>query len=269
MGLDIYLYRYEDREASDKLDALLDKLTDKALKQAGGDRDEYVRLSDEIYKKHGVTDGCGCDTPLKKCIEEPSKLHPEHLFKVGYFRSSYNHGGINYLMREHIKTDLGAIMGFADEYCFQPDWALSKQRALDAMAELRALDAKTKFRAIEIDVFNPFSAPPTVTNGAEAVAAAQPVIEDAMKPGKEHPFGNDFANSTGLFLLTSQPKCLAFVAACDDFMGRNTPKIFAIVEAKPGDVFGWSIQALEIVVETCDYVLASGETNKYFLHWSG
>ena len=31
----------------------------------------------------------------------------------------------------------------------------------------------------------------------------------------------------------------------------------------------WYVKALEIVVETCDYVLAKSDPECYFLHWSG
>ena len=43
----------------------------------------------------------GLDVTLYKgsqSMEQPSALHPDHLFQRGYFRSSYNESGINSLL---------------------------------------------------------------------------------------------------------------------------------------------------------------------------
>ncbi len=46
----------------------------------------------------------------------------------------------------------------------------------------------------------------------------------------------------------------------------NSNGVFVVYEV---DDLDWYLQALDIVVETCDYVLAQPDINKYVLHWSG
>jgi hypothetical protein len=40
-------------------------------------------------------------------------------------------------------------------------------------------------------------------------------------------------------------------------------------EAFSGNMKSWYQQALEVVVETCEWVLGQPDPSKYLLHWSG
>jgi hypothetical protein len=281
MGLDVYLYRLTKPQA--QIDAENEKWEvqstrifnriNKAAKAEGrkkltdAEQAEWKRLSRDSAAEFGRVIVERDDHwpqfnhPDETCIEMPSAKYPDNLFKIGYFRSSYNSGGINVILRENVGTSLSEIMGHDDEeYCFCPDWEASRERAVKALNRLRELDASTKFNAIEIDVFNPFAtAKPAVAHRAEAVAIAKAVVDENREP-------SDFMNGKGLFVLKSKPACIAYIAGTTS-MGM--PTVFGVYEAKPGDVFGWYVKAMEIVVETCDYVLGTGEANKHFLHWSG
>ena len=46
------------------------------------------------------------------------------------------------------------------------------------------------------------------------------------------------------------------------------PCVWAVYEDSDENM-RWYEQALEIVIETCDYVLAQGDAQKFWLHWSG
>ncbi len=281
MGLDIYLYHVTaprtqieaENERWDAEDSRILALVDTKAKAEGRtdkwndeDRAENKRLEAESAPLFGrVVRNPGdsyiiWDNQHERCIELDSTLYPDHLFKIGYFRSSYNSGGIHHILEDHLNTSLEDLMGRTND-----DWQAARERISGVLVKMRELDAATKYRAIEIDVFSPFHEA-TISNPAEAIAAAAKVIGEHPPRDPDSGFGNDFSSRDGLFLLDSKPQFIAFIA------GKNClhqPTVFGIVEAKPGDVFGWYIKALEIMVETCDWVLATGKTHEYVLHWSG
>lgn len=270
MGLDVYLYRYEDFASTRALENALQQKEEEIWNGLG----EYSKLTEE--QKEGARAACkkaaaelGVDEDgndgKKREIHINSALHPDHIFKVGYFRSSYNDGGIDRKLRAFANTSLAQIMGHDSEaYAFCPDWKAARERAQAALDTLRKLDAETQYEAVKIDPFSPFTPAPVIDDPAKAIAVASKVISE--HGGKAHPFGNDFSSRDGIFLLDSKPQCIAFIPGVG-FGG--SPVVWGITEAKPGQVFGWYVKAMEIVVGTCDYVIGTGEPEKHYLHWSG
>src|SRR5260370_33018765 len=106
MGLDVYLYRYSD---FDKFTALEEEREHghESIPYEDGKYDEYKARRDEWDREHGFEPGS--DDNLKghtrERIELDSKVHPAHLFKIGYLRSSYNGGGIKHVVRNLIGWD--------------------------------------------------------------------------------------------------------------------------------------------------------------------
>lgn len=284
MGLDIYLYHVTKPQAeidadNDKWQAETSRIYNEMKRKisAAGredftndDRAEWKRIEAESAATFGrVARKVGeayttYDHPNERRVEINSSLHPENIFKIGYFRSSYNDGGIDRKLRAFAGTSLGEIMGNSgDEYCFTPDWKASRERASAVLEKFRKLDSETTHQAFPIDIFSFSGKPEGAKDEAEAIAIAKKTIDPEAE--RRSPFGN-FSNSNGLFLLANPAKCVAFIAGTN-CLGR--PMVYGITEAKAGDVLGWYIQALEIVVETCDHVLSSGEPEKHCLHWSG
>lgn len=262
MGLDVYLYRYEDQAATAALEKSYETETE-PLWADGVSKSTRDKKLAAIQKRLGL-DGDGGD-PRKREIEIPSKHHPDHHFKIGYFRSSYNSGGIDRILREHLHTSLGDIMGYNDDdYCFLPDWKASRGRANAALADLRDMDKNTTHHAFEIDVFSIFGDSPTVSDAAEATKIAK------KEMGELGSFG-DWSSKQGLFMPRTKPQVVAFIPGMKELLGKKIPTVFAVTEAKPGEIYDWYVKALEIVVETCDYVLALPEPEhaKHWLHWSG
>src|SRR5438093_2983614 len=100
MGLDVYLYHVDDygkyKTATKKFQALSEAQWSK--------RGEYSSLTDEqkeaarkediaIATSLGLAED-GAYSGIVK-IEQDSRRYPEHMFKIGYLRSSYNSGGID------------------------------------------------------------------------------------------------------------------------------------------------------------------------------
>src|SRR6478736_5285205 len=113
MGLDVYLYRYEvpldvyaeRKAAAEKLD---EELAERIEREVGfpidsegkrdwkaatqEQKDAYFAKVEQLRAENGL-DTHGEPAGLCEKVEINSALHPEHMFKIGYFRSSYNEGG--------------------------------------------------------------------------------------------------------------------------------------------------------------------------------
>jgi hypothetical protein len=77
-------------------------------------------------------------------INIDSTTQPDHLFKIGYFRSSYNNAGINaYVNRLLCKPGLYHIFpeGNDDSGFFRPDWAGARARALEMAGAIEDISA--------------------------------------------------------------------------------------------------------------------------------
>lgn len=149
MGLDVYLYRHEDLEREKAIEAEFEERAEKwdaeNLPELYADwtaedkdrREEFrIVLAEELN-----TSTWGSPLNMSEGIEIPSKTDPGHLFKIGYWRSSYNSGGINNILRKMGLMDLYGIVPEAqgDAYHIQPDWAGVRDRALETLEGYEAM----------------------------------------------------------------------------------------------------------------------------------
>ncbi len=80
---------------------------------------------------------------------------------------------------------------------------------------------------------------------------------------------SSFSNYFGSFFLG---KSLAVAGAIGGVGFGNTPTIYLITKNDPTDEdsgLNWYVRALEIVIETIDYVLVQPDKEDYYFHWSG
>ena len=78
--------------------------------------------ADAVALKHGMTGRWGGHGSITEVCED-STIDPKHLFKLGYFRSSYNERGIERVMRNINLPGLHDIFGVkGEEYNVRPDW---------------------------------------------------------------------------------------------------------------------------------------------------
>lgn len=277
MGLDVYVYRCPDRESARFNEKEYEKATERIgatlrTKLFGssdwksipeGRWDEYWNLHKQecepFRQRFGMKeDGYSHSTDEK--IEQPSSKHPEHYFKIGYFRSSYNDGGFNAYARRLGVPDLNAIFANEDsEYEFVPDWAAARDRAAEALSLLRQKD-------FGFDVFdvapNLFAGPPTIMSEKQALD----LFKKQFDEWQVQPDGFDsYSNSEGHYMRKG---CTIHAAlpGMKDFIGRPTPCTYLVVKR---DEENWYAQALEVVIETCNYVLEQPDYANYYLHWSG
>lgn len=270
MGLDVYLYKIDDIEKKNRLLSLYDAKSDSTWSAAG----EFSQLTEDQRKAiRGELETFALSLGLSKDGEYPgaekveidSRLHPAHMFKIGYLRSSYNSAGLNKLMREKIGIDLGDIFSEDDapDYEFSPDWRACRDRAIDALERWRALTAKTGKSYIVVE-----TAYTTIRDWAkiDSPQAALSVFHQELSryQSGDGPDFSSYSNGDGEFYMKEPLKVAAIIPGRGTF---RTPCAYLIIEQSE-ETEQWYVQALEIVVEMCEYVLDQPDPEKYFLHWS-
>lgn len=287
MGLDIYLYEYTMSIAElEKLDEQREKISDNIWKEEGVsfsvDEEGEIAYNDLTSEQKDVIrdkikkEQAKLKNPddYRHHIEMPSAKHPEHLFKMGYFRSSYNNAGINTILSDRLDgRDLYWIFQTeGEEYHFIPDWEESLKRAKQLLKDFNEVLAAPggQCSVIEVDR-NPFL-PDHEADIAEKPADALRMYKEQLRPPVEGaPPGIDFSsysNRFGHFFTGDSPPKLRGLIFGKTMMFGERPACYAIVEY--GNGFDFYKEALEIVIETCEFVLEQAKEGKFFaLHWSG
>jgi len=260
MGLDIYLSRYNDFEKTQEIEKDQRKFDDKTWEDAG----EYDNLSseqkDEISKKisdHAISlglDKWGEDKESKETIELNHPDYPEHYFKIGYFRSSYNEGGIQRILRNLGLPTLDDVFDHvSDEYCFKPDWSLALTKC-ETLIESFKGKGNYRVQAVTGNMFRDS----TITSESQA-------LETFMKEIENHTNSDyNYGNANGDFSFHEPLKVLAMIPGKTNLFG-NRDCVYVVTESSNE----WYIQALEIVRDTCKYVLSQENIGQYYLRWSG
>lgn len=203
----------------------------------------------------------GLDVYLKKgesTIEEDSRKHPDHFFKLGYFRSSYNGSGFNSVMHTLGIPDLYAIFQAPEDGGrFTPDWeaCLARAKAARMAYNERTSSPGGKGRVSFISAEKGQGAVATTESGALEVYRDEAV--------KAH-FFDGYSNKQGHFWwkgLTIK----AAIPGSSRWGGAGVYLIWEPAETDEGDFYD---AAFEIVIETCEWVIATGNAGEYGLYWS-
>lgn len=264
MGLDVYLH---------------ETIADDAVVECGTCQGKKTKARDdgstyECYRCDGTgvakARGEG-DDKRTRCIEIDSKLYPEHYWKIGYFRSSYNESGFNRVVPARVGEggSIYEIMGHeGEEYEQAPDWAASKDRALAVRSRyleaLKRSEYEGKTTYIEEHRPNPFINPASCpASASDAMEGFLAQLERWKKEPKE-PGGDmfsEYANGFGHF-CRKPARVLAFI------QGQGCLYVVRLgSESAEEDYY---LKALDIIIETCEWVLAQpGDISRYLLHWSG
>lgn len=265
MGLDIYLYRYDDYKKTKELEDKYEEFSSKLWEEAG----EYGELSqekkDEISKKceefalsNGL-DKYGSDDKGKTSIEMEYEKDPKHYFRIGYFRSSYNSSGINRILKNFGLPELSDIFGRTeeDDYHFQPNWEESLVRCEKVLEDFKNVGP---YRVNHVSQ-NMFSQP-EIHSEKEALDI---FLEELGKHNDRKDDGERFnySNKHGEFNIAEPIKVLAMIPGTYRIFNQQ-PCVYVVTESDNQ----WYITALEIVIETIKYVLSKDDKENYCLHWS-
>lgn len=298
MGLDVYIERLPNVAHIKKVEAEFAR-EEEALRESKRfkksyndwteeDKTEFKVLKAKLVEKYR-TDEYGSHKSREDLGDTKSKKYPDHMFTLGYFRSSYNSGGINNILRETIGKDLYYIFNRenCEEYEFLPNWKEVRDRAhevleeyknflnengsvgVESVAAVSLLDAAPGGRKIGQKLIgngkDEEAAPLLPREGAEALALylAEKKRFDS-RPKNENP-NFDFtaySNRVGNFFFGEPVKVKAFIPGLD-VLGR--PAVYYVSEDPETT---WYINALEIVVEATENILAQENPEEFYVKWS-
>lgn len=259
MGLDVYLEKCDNLSETKKLEKQYQEESEKNWASTGkkweetpeAERDAISKKNEEIALSLGLSEWGKSEA--RESINLDSKLYPKHMFKIGYFRSSYNEGGINSFLRRNGLPDLYYVFNVNDDYEPDNDWNGCLKRCnevISKMEEYMKTDI-SKFDVMQIRELG------SVENETEAKKLFMKELDRQLNSGCR-----SYSSSQGTFYLDGI-KCHGFM------FGKNiigNPCVYVVIESNDG--FKWYLEALHIVRETIEYVLSQDNPEKYYLCWS-
>ena len=273
MGLDVYLKRCENLEQNLALQDEAEQLSTEMWDATGKKYDELTDAEKEgirleikaLYSRMGL-DEYGSSKGIET-IEQDSALYPEHMFKVGYLRSSYNSGGINSVLeRAGIPSLYDIFKPSKDDYYVTPDWEACLDRVEAAIEGYKAhfADPMGAFDVMSIrtPIFEGVESP----NEALALFKAQMVKYQTQKETNPDAW-SAYSNREGEFFLEGR-KVFGFIPNSGWGKGFHVIVDKERAETVEGD---WYYQALLVTKETIGYVLSRpvADQKNFFLAWSG
>lgn len=263
MGLDIYLYRYDNFEDTQRREREHSEFSEKNWASTEGreyeslteeEKNEIRRKDKENAASLGLDDW-GSDKEKKEQIELPSEKYPDHYFKIGYFRSSYNSGGIERILRNMGLPTLSDVFNrHGDEYEFQPNWKESLE-AINGLISLFIGKGAYRVNSVSANMFR--------DSEVKSEERALEIFLEQMRKAGETPEYN-YSNSDGEFYLHEPIKVIAMIPGKENLFGERDC-VYVVTESDNT----WYLQALEIVRDTIEYVLSRENQEQYYLHWSG
>lgn len=264
MGLDVYLKRCDNLADAKAREAEMSAFEDALWEEAGGwdktteDEKELIRAKCKVRQAELRLGEYGEADEIEP-IEINSSIHPDHMFKIGYLRSSYNSGGINSVLERLGCPDLYDIFEPTDEYNFTPDWVGAQARAAIALDKINEA-MNSEFAKYDVT---------TVTAGlgghgaVKTAGEALAVFKDQMIKKKDGAF-TAYGCREGDFYLDGIVVC--GIIPNSGFGGGV--HLITRNDSKEGNLTFYK-EALEVTKEMIDYVLAQPNPNTYYLAWSG
>ena len=261
MGLDVYLVRSDDWDESFRIDEISDNFDfelyenrPEGLSDDGFHEWRKEKIAEEA-KRLGLKVAGGnysiFDTGIEKFDSRDSEKYPDHLFKVGYFRSSYNDGGINNVLRNLGIPDLYDIfqVGDTQEYYVSTDWAQALDNVNAALNAYKPI-AESCLGFVGINKLRMFSSDEEEISAAQAISYT---MQELSTNGKHPKYFREYSNRNGDFYL-------------DDLDVVGVFKDWLVYRQKEPNL--WYLQALEIVRETIEFVLSSPKPESWRIVWS-
>ena len=280
MGLDVHLYKYECVAAAKAFEAKQEAAHSQIWDETKGDDGDSYSLRCAAWDQENPTP----PDAVRTRIRFDSAVHPDHMFKVGYLRSSYNPGGINNILRSRTGKDLYYVF-FADresrEYVVAPDWPGSLKRAIEARdAFSRYLEEHGCYGVADVS-FNMFSNPESL-RGVDSKRALEIFHEErnrdrerVEKFGKSPLSSGSYSTASGEYHFEAPLEVVAFIHGeaplsgfVSDISGDRRVRPTVYVVHKMDNGLAWYKEALSITVEMVEWVVAQPDASKYHLHWS-
>lgn len=264
MGLDVYLKKCVNLADAQAREAEANEFEEALWQEVGGynaateEQKEMIRAKSKVRQAELNLGEYGEANDIER-IEINSSIHPDHMFKIGYLRSSYNSGGINSVLSRIGVPDLYAIFEPTDEYNFTPDWVQAQARAaiaLDGINQAMAGD----FAKYDVTTVTNMMGTGAVNTAGEALE----VFKDQMRKKSGGSGFNAYGCREGDFYLDG-------IVVCGIIPNAGFGGGVHLITRNDGkeDNLTYYKEALEVTKEMIDYVLAQDDSNTYYLAWSG
>ncbi len=280
MGLDVRLYYCEDLDTQMLLE-----------KEYEAKCEDHERIFLNAFKIDNVFDLCKEDQAKLESIcakeasnlhlnswgrsekiveiDKPSKKYPSHLFSIGKIRSSYNIGGINSVLEELGLEDLFWVFNFTEEdqqkEYVSPNW----NQSLVNIKQL--IENYTKAMATDLGKYTSFEIPVDFLFNGDLPCSRQTALNkfiESISTKERLPGFNSYSNRDGDFFLEGE-KVYSFLKGINLLGNRSMYIVTDRNHYDPKTKGDWYLQALEIVQETIEFVLAQSNTSAYYLAWCG
>lgn len=275
MGLDVYLEYCENWEEYQRKQELYSTETTKIWNGIQKDRtwetltQAEKDLANSQCKEYAASLGLGewGGDPSCSMIEINSKKYPDHYFKIGYFRSSYNDGGINRVLSNNLgeNSDLYYIFNVQDnhEYQFTPDWNLAFDRVREVKKRLKERIKETGgVYCFSVHQYKDYEN--AVTSRAEAI---QRYLKSKPKDVTKNKDFATYSNIDGYFSMDKPIEVYAIIQGKSEYKFTGEQQETYVV-AKDKTKLKFYVQALDIIEETIYYVLSQPNSQNYRLAWS-
>lgn len=290
MGLDVSLFKSpnaklaikQERDYECELDGIYSRMNqlEKEGKLTKEREEEFDKAREDLRISYGI-DGYRHESVEQ--IHLDSKTEPNHLFKIGYLRSSYNEGGINTILSTFGMGTLYDIFAIDDDDYYQfVDWKASRERCLEVITKFEEHMASPMGK-YGVATFRPFPEKGVATSDEalerfnkellryqEQVAAYEEKLKLDEKQKLWAPFGS-WSSGIGQFYLDQPLKVAGIIPQIPTKMPKwalSGPAVFLIFEDDPANN-KWYLTALKITLEMIDYVLADPHPEHFFMGWSG
>lgn len=276
MGLDVYLERCKDFAAAAAREEEYNNRADEIWNQFG--KLTYEQMTDDQKKKCRAACKKLCEKmglsqfgrdPSREKIEIDSEIYPKHMFKIGYFRSSYNSGGINDVLRKLGLPDLYFVFQPPkDGSGFFPDWKNCLIHAKELLEQYRQKREQTG-NIFTVDLhhllmFGQSGIPQSIAEAVDAYTKKRDEHNAAIKKNG-HPGYDAFSCREGDFWMGEPLKVVAAIPYLNSY--DNLPSTVLICQ-KAESESDWYEEALEVVIETCEWALIQPDAANIRMIWS-
>jgi len=260
MGLDINLYRYDNFNDTREREEKYQEFSTKLWEEAGNydslteEQKNEIRQKETEFATSLGLDKWGSDETTSESVEMNHPDYPDHYFKIGYFRSSYNSGGIERILDNLGVSTLHDIFSVTSQYYVKPNWETALIRCEHAIKQFKE---KGSYRVshVSANIFRESG----ITSEKEALDIFLKEMER-----EHHPDMMSYSNRDGEFYLDKPLEVLAMIPGKTRIL-RETDCVYVVTKSDNT----WYIQALEIVRDTIKYVLSQENKEQYYLHWGG
>jgi hypothetical protein len=263
MGLDVSLKYCVDRATELAKQQAAEEFSNQAWEKAGtyesmsDAQKDTVRSAVKAYNESNDLNEWGSSNKIEG-IELNSEIYPEHMFKIGYLRSSYNSGGINSVLERVGCMTLYDIFEPKDgEYYVDIDWAGAQKRCQSAIDKYRE-HLTGEFAGYDVMRITDFG-----HGGAKDDNEALELLKKQLRETKPEGF-RSYGNRDGDWYLDGVN--VVGIVPNRGFGGG----VFLLTKDKETKApeEDWYMQALVVTKEMIDYVLNQKDPENYFVGWS-